>query len=51
MKDLKSRPLSLEDFFKDEATSMLLPLDTTSAADTTEGASEEFHDAPDSDLP
>jgi len=43
MKDLKLRPLILDDFFKDEATSFLLPLHVPS------NETEEFHDAPDPD--
>jgi len=45
--DIKLRPLSLEDFFKDEATSLLLLRPPSTAANQT----EEFHDAPDSDSP
>jgi len=46
-KDLKLRPLTLDDFFKDEATGLLLLLN----AATTLNESEEFHDAPDLDTP
>ena len=45
MKDLKLRPLTLDDFFKDEATSFLLPLHPPSMVNEA----EEFHDAPDPD--
>ncbi|KAF9646709.1 AAA-domain-containing protein [Thelephora ganbajun] len=48
-KDLKLRPLSLEDFFKDEATELLL-LPNAAKAEIANQA-EEFHDAPDSDTP
>ena len=47
MKDLKLRPLSLEDFFKDEATGLLLLL----SAAATVNQVEEFYDAPDPDTP
>jgi len=45
--DLELRPLSLEDFFKDEATSLLLLRDPAETVNQI----EEFHDAPDSDEP
>jgi len=47
VKDLKLRPLSLEDFFKDEATGLLLLLNSAATVNQV----EEFYDAPDPDTP
>jgi len=46
-KDLELRPLTLDDFFKDEATGLLLLQNAASTVNET----EDFHDASDSDAP